>query len=163
MLQTVPAIVTIEATDSPGTPIACVLDGAAEGGYVCDADQILGVNATIRVDKDGFDSAVRSAEVLANQIQDLEVHLSVEGGPTGVWSECVGVGEFESCAAVCDNQMLACAVTSCATEQPQWPVATLETFASPECLDTLEVPASGCGDPLPLAEAVVSMRCCCAG
>ncbi|PRQ03938.1 hypothetical protein [Enhygromyxa salina] len=164
MLQAVAAIVTIEADDGTGSPIACELDDAPEGGYVCDAAQLPGPSATLRVDRDGFDGAVRVAEILPNQIQALDVHLVVEGGPTGAWSACVGAAEFDSCAVVCEQQQLGCAVTSCPTDQPQWPVATLETFSSVECADPLESLleslASSC-ESMPLSPDVASLRCCC--
>lgn len=167
MLQSIPAIVTIEASDGSGPALACELDGAPEGGYVCDAGLLAGIYATIRVDKDGFEGTVRNPEILTNQIHELDVHLSVEGGPTGVWSACVAPGEFDSCAALCEGQMTSCAVTSCATEQVEWPIATLETFTSLECVDPLEAlveaPASSCDELLPVNPDVLSLRCCCAG
>ncbi|KIG17799.1 hypothetical protein DB30_02832 [Enhygromyxa salina] len=161
MLQAVPAIVTIEEADGTGTPSACMLDGAPEGGYVCDAAPLIGMDALIRVDRDGFDSALRAAAILTNQIQPLDVHLSVEGGPTGTWSACVAAGEFDSCAVVCEAQMLGCVVTSCATDQPEWPIATVETFSSLECTDLRESLASSCEEQLPLTPHVASLRCCC--
>src|SRR5690606_22161727 len=132
MLQDLPAIVTIELDGVTASP--CELDGAAEGGYLCDAGVLAAdSSATIRVDKDGFDSAVRHPVVVFNQIVPLEVHLAVEGGPTGSWSACTAVGEFETCADLCATVQSSCVVTSCATEDPEWPVASYQTFTDAEC------------------------------
>lgn len=161
MLQSVPAIVTIAASDGASPAVACMLDGAPEGGYVCDAEPLAGADALIRVDRDGFESTVRNPEILPYQIQPLDVHLAVEGGPTGEWSACVGAGDFDSCAALCEAQMLSCAVTSCASDQVEAPIATFETFASLECADALEAQASSCDELLPVSPDVVSLRCCC--
>src|SRR5690606_33385157 len=59
MLQDLAAIVTIEVDGITASP--CELDGAPEGGYVCDAGWLpADSTATIRVEKDGFDTAVRA-------------------------------------------------------------------------------------------------------
>jgi len=158
MLQDVAAIVTIEA--GGGQPAPCALDDAPEGGYVCDAEGLPGATATIRVNKDGFDGAVRNPPIASFQIVPLEVHLSGEGGPTGSWSGCAAVGEFASCAELCAAEDGVCAVTACATGQDEWPVATFEGSIGPDCAEPLEWVAASCEAPLPLA-GLESLRCCC--
>lgn len=160
MLQAVAAIVTIEA---PGAnPVACLLDAAPEGGYVCDAEPLPGAIATIRVAKDGFELAVRNPQIVAFNIPPLDVHLSVEGGSSGSWSACVTLDEgFESCAELCAAEALVCAVTACATEQAEWPLASLQTFTGPDCGELLESLATSCGEPVPSPGLAGSLRCCC--
>lgn len=161
MLQDLPAVVTIDLDGVTSSP--CELDEAAEGGYVCDAGS-LQVNsvATVSVEKDGFISAVRHPTVTFHQIVPLEVHLAVEGGPTGVWSPCVVAGELETCADLCAAFESSCAVTSCATDQEEWPIATYETFADADCTMPIESLAQACESSLSLDGTVGSLHCCCA-
>ena len=160
MLQDLPAIVTIELDGVTAT--ACELDGAPEGGYVCDASGLpADALATIRVDKDGFDTAYRNPVVVYYQIVPLEIHMAVEGGPTGSWSACVAAGDFETCADLCASVQGSCAVTSCATEDPQWPIASYQTFADAECTTQIEDLAQACESPLPVAGTIAALRCCC--
>jgi hypothetical protein len=162
MALDVPAIVTIELDGI--TPSSCELDDAVEGGYVCDAGVLPdGGTATIYVEKDGFDMAVRHPQVLFNQIAPLEVHLAVEGGPTGVWSECHSAGGFGSCADLCETFVSSCLATACATDDPEWPIATYQTFADAECTTLVESVPAACETPLPAEGTVPGMRCCCTG
>lgn len=161
MLQDVAGVVTIDLGGP--TPLACELDDV-EGGYVCDADSLASHSiATITVDKDGFASAVRHPQVPFNQIVPLEVHLAVEGGPTGVWSECQAIGEFGTCEQLCGALQSSCAAASCATADPEWPVASYETFADPECTTPIDSVVASCESELPLTGSSVALRCCCAG
>ena len=158
MLQDVSAVVTLEVDGF--SPSTCALD-PVEGGYVCDATgSANGSPALIRVERDGFELASRLAEVVWFQIVPFEVHLAVAGGPTGTWSPCTPVGSFATCDEVCASVTSSCAVTSCATDQPQWPIATTETFADAECLARIESLADACETPLPVA-GPVALRCCC--
>jgi hypothetical protein len=162
MLQDLPAIVTIEIDGI--TPEPCELDGAAEGGYLCDASELpAGGIATIVVEKDGFASATRNAQLVFGQITALEVHLAIEGGPTGVWSECQAAGQFTTCADLCATFQGSCAVTSCATGDVEWPIATYETFTDVECTTSFERIAAACESELPFSGSTVALRCCCAG
>jgi hypothetical protein len=158
MLQDVPAIVTIEGLD--GLPDPCVLDGSPEEGYLCDATGFPSGLVGITVERDGFETAVRHPELIAESIETLDVHLVVAGGPPGTWSACVPAGMFETCGDVCTNEMRTCAVTSCATGQDEWPVASYEVYEAPECVTQLESFAATCDDPLPV-DGVGSLRCCC--
>jgi hypothetical protein len=161
MLQDLPAVVTIDLDGV--TPLPCELDQAAEGGYVCDAGSLSPNSvATVSVAKDGFESAARHPTVVFNQIIALEVHLAVEGGPTGVWGPCVVAGEFETCADLCGAYQSSCAVTSCATDQAEWPIATYETFADADCTTPVESVALACESSLPVGGTVGSLHCCCA-
>jgi hypothetical protein len=161
MLQDVPAIVTMDVDGVSST--ACPLDGAGEGGYICDADELTpGSLTTVRIERDGFEAATRQPEVPFNQIMPLEVHLAVEGGPTGAWSPCASATDFETCDDLCATFVGTCAVTSCATEQPEWPIATVETFADAECSVLVESLTLACDDLLPNAGSNVALRCCCA-
>lgn len=157
MLIDVPAIVTIDLDGVSAT--ACPVD-AIDGGYLCDASDLQdGSLATLEVVRDGFDTALRHPEVQFAQIVDLEVHLAVEGGPSGVWSECTPALDWDSCDAVCAaNFMDACSPTSCSTDDPEWPLASFETYTDADCLQ-LEASAVTC-DAVPGAQAV-SARCCC--
>ncbi len=161
MRKEVPAIVTIELDGI--SPAACELDGDAAGGYLCDADELQnGSLATIMVERDGFDMAIRHPEVPFNQIIPLEVHLAVEGGPTGSWSPCTVAGEFETCDDLCGTFAGTCAVTSCATDDPEWPLASMQTFLDSECVEQVESLASACEEPLLGAAVTAGLRCCCA-
>ena len=160
MLQAVPAIVTI-ASDGVSSS-ACELD-PPDGGYVCDAGGMQsGSLATIEIERDGFEMAVRHPEVPFNQIIALDVHLAVAGGPTGEWSPCAIAGDFASCEDLCATFVGSCQVTSCATDQPEWPLATYETFTDAECGAPVESVALACDGELPAAGVVGSLRCCCA-
>jgi hypothetical protein len=160
MLQDLSAVVTIEIDGFTATP--CQLDQAPEGGYVCDAGT-LAVNslATVQIDRDGFESAVRHPTVVFNQIVALEVHLAVEGGPTGQWSPCTIADEFETCADLCATLEGSCVVTSCATEQDEWPIATYETFSDQACTTPIDSLALACESSLPSSNTAGSLRCCC--
>jgi hypothetical protein len=126
---------------------------------VCDATALPGGPVTVLIERDGFDMAVRHPELVPQQIVPLEVHLSPAGGATGTWSSCVAADAFLTCGDVCTNEMLACAVASCATEQEEWPIATLATFSDAECGIGFENLVSACNEPLPAA--VSALRCCC--
>jgi hypothetical protein len=161
MLQDLSAVVTIDLDGL--TPSPCELDGAAEGGYLCDAGVLpAGASATILIEKDGFDSAVRHPQVVFGSITPLEVHLAIEGGPPGVWSACHPAGDFGSCTDLCATFGGSCVVTSCATGQEEWPLATFETFADAECTMLVESVALACENELPIAGTVAGLRCCCA-
>lgn len=161
MLQDVPAIVTIDVDGVSSDP--CPLDDAAEGGYLCDADALPPDSlATIQIERDGFDMAVRHPEVPFNQIVPLEVHLAVEGGPTGSWSPCTAAGEFETCDDLCATFVGSCVVTSCATDDPEWPLATYQSFADAECTTLGESVVDACDNSLPDSGSVAALRCCCA-
>lgn len=155
LLQDVPAIVTVERD---AMQLECPLDGG--GGYVCDATAMPAGPVTITVERDGFDTAVRHPELVPEQIPTLEVHLSPAGGPTGTWSSCVAADAFLTCGDVCSNEMLGCVVASCATDQEEWPIATLATFSDGECVATYENLVSTCSDALPVGPAE-AVRCCC--
>ena len=160
MLVDVPAVVTIEENQ---VLQECPLDDV-DGGYLCDADALAGTFATIKVERDGFDPAVRNPEIETNQLVELDVHLNFEGGSTGTWSACVAAGEFETCDALCGNEMLVCTVADCDTEDLEWPLATRQDFAAEDCLDEpIESFAEACDVTLPeVGGTVASVRCCCA-
>jgi hypothetical protein len=159
MLQDVPAIVTIEIDGM--TPETCELDGALEGGYLCDASSLPASGiATVVVEKDGFAGAVRHPQLSYGQIIALDVHLAIEGGPTGVWSDCQPAGQFTNCVELCGVVEGSCAVTSCATSNPESPIATYESFADAECITPAQQGAIACEDNLPFSDA--AQRCCCA-
>ena len=158
MLEPIPAIVTIEVDQDP---VTCELDGDPQGGYICDAGGVMDLQATIRVDRNGFETAVRHPEISPNSISEFDIHLAVEGGPTGVWSECTPAAGVTSCDVVCEAQMSTCEVVGCDTTQDEWPLATVQTFDDLECLVELENLVPTC-EELPITEAVKAMRCCCA-
>lgn len=154
LLQDLPAIVTL---DVEGEPMPCPVD-AVEGGYLCDTGEAPGPLALIRVARDGFALATRTPE-LPDTLVPLDVHLYVEGGPSGVWSECVAAAEFSSCTEVCEAQMLGCSPASCATQDPLEPVATLLAWADPACVEPMGAAVTSCEDAL--SPAAGSVQCCC--
>jgi hypothetical protein len=161
MLQDLSAIVTIDLDGV--TPLPCEIDGAPEGGYLCDASQLpAGGIATIVIEKDGFASAVRHPQLVYGQVTALDVHVAVEGGPSGIWSACHVAGDFSTCADLCATFQSSCVVTSCATADAEWPISTYETFADAECTTPVESVALACENELPLAGTVAALRCCCA-
>jgi hypothetical protein len=153
----VPAVVTVERD---AVQYECPLDAAPEGGYVCDATAMPAGPVTLTIERDGFDMAVRHPDLVPEVIVPIDVHLSPAGGPTGMWSSCVAADAFLTCGDVCSNEMLACSVASCATEQEEFPVATLATFSDDGCVTSSENIASTCNDALPVAPAPF-LRCCC--
>jgi hypothetical protein len=159
MLAPVQAIVTLEPG---GQPVQCPPD-ADVGGYLCDINGIPGATVLLRVDRDGFETALREPAIVQNPAESIEVHLSPEGGPTGTWSECSAVDTHASCADVCAAEGRVCSATSCATGDGSWPVATLESFAAAGCSGApLEAAAAACGDALPVGgSGAESLRCCC--
>lgn len=162
MLQDVPAIVTLDV-DGPSAlacPPADAQTGA--GGYLCDADELdHGSVATILVERDGFEPATRTLEVPFNQIVAVDVHLAVEGGPSGSLSACTPAGAFESCAELCEASTSSCLVTACVGTLPDAPIVSFETYADAECLEPLAGEALTCASALPDSGSVVSVRCCC--
>lgn len=160
LLQDVPAIVTVERE---AVAYECPLDEGPEGGYVCDATAQPAGPVRITVERDGFDTAVRQPQLMPGQIPSLEVHLAPAGGATGTWSDCVSAAAFLTCGDVCSNQMLGCAVASCATGQEEWPIATLASFSDGECVATIENLVSTCSDPLSAVAPAEAVRCCCTG
>jgi hypothetical protein len=156
LLLDVPAVVTL---DLDGTPEPCPYDDVG-GGYVCDATGFNGGPLTLMVERDGFDTAIRHPYFYAGVIEEVLVHLSPLGGPTGVWSACLPAGAFATCGDVCVDQMGMCVPASCATADPESPIATLETYLDAECGTAIENQATTCDTPLPIAPAG-SLRCCC--
>lgn len=155
LLMDVPAVVTVERG---GPPEVCPLDENL-GGYVCDATAVAST-VTITVERDGFDPAVRNPVITPEQIVDFDVHLSPTGGPTGMWSGCVAAGQFQTCGDVCTDQMLECVVASCGVDNPEAPIATVQTFQDGECMVPLDGYVTTCNEALPIA-AGPSLRCCC--
>jgi hypothetical protein len=159
LLQDVPAVVTVERE---AVQYECPLDDGPEGGYVCDATAQPAGPVTITVERDGFDTAIRNPELVPETIVPLEVHLAPAGGATGTWSSCVAANAFLTCGDVCANEMLGCAVASCATGQEEWPIATLTSFSDGECVATVENLVFTCDDPLSAVSPAEAVRCCCA-
>jgi hypothetical protein len=157
LLQDVPAVVTVERD---AVQYECPLDPASEGGYICDATALPAGPVTLTIERDGFDVAVRHPDLVPEVIVPIDIHLSPAGGPTGTWSACVPADGFLTCGDVCSNEMLACAVVSCATQQEEFPIATLATFGDAECVVGSENIASNCSEALPVAPAI-ALRCCC--
>ena len=157
LLIDVPAVVTVERE---AVQYECPLDPGPDGGYVCDATAQPAGPVTITIQRDGFDMAVRHPELVPYSIVPLDVHLAPAGGPTGTWSSCVAAGAFLTCGDVCTNEMLGCVVASCATDQAEFPIASLATFSDAECLVSAENLTPTCSDALPAAPAL-AMKCCC--
>jgi hypothetical protein len=157
-LHDVPAVVTVEVEQMPK---GCPAD-AVDGGYLCDTSEIGDDSVTINVKHDGFDPAVRHPMISPGQLVPLDVHLAAAGGPAGTWSDCVAAGSVEDCHEVCQLAEGQCVAASCATDDPEWPLATHETFDDADCASTpLDSLAAACGEPLPAETDVVALRCCC--
>lgn len=169
MLQDVPAIVTVEVAAEAEDVVAedvvaepCAVDEVL-GGYVCDTSVFVAEMATVRVERDGFEPASRLLSITPAAVEPVEVHLVVEGGVSGVWSACGAAAAFDTCDAMCAAQALVCTPAPCASEDATLPVATLETFAGPDCLGPPQAVAVACVDDLTaLPRGVLSLRCCCA-
>jgi hypothetical protein len=58
-----------------------------------------------------------------------------------------------------------CVPASCDTADPEWPLATFQSFGTADCSDdSLEDAAVACDTELPDASGdALSLRCCCAG
>jgi hypothetical protein len=82
MLQDVQAVVTMVA-EGGNEAVPCPADTLQAGGYLCDTGPLFAAGGvSIWVERDGFEPAQRDAVIQALTVQVLEVHLSVEGGPT---------------------------------------------------------------------------------
>jgi hypothetical protein len=156
-LVDVDAVVTVEEAADPQS---CAPD-AMDGGYLCDTEDFAGAMAVVRVERDGFEPAMRTVEVVAGSIETLNVELLPEGGGAGQWSECVVATDFESCAAACDSTQLVCAPASCSTGSEDEPVATAVVFESPDCMgEPSQSVVAGCDEPNP-TDAMSWVQCCC--
>ncbi len=161
MLQELPAIVTVAQADAQAE--ACPAD--ASGGYLCDTSDLRGSRATIQVERDGFEPARREPMIVAGQLEELEVHLDIEGGSIAGWSACMPLGDVDSCTSLCASEQQTCAATSCATDDPQWPLATHRIFVDVDCV-VASVPGAAAACDESLAEATkdgMAIQCCCDG
>ena len=164
LTQDVTAVVTVEGDGV--VPEACELDGDPSGGYVCDAGEVVGSTVTIRVEREGFEAAVRMPEIQPGQIFPLVVHLNIEGFVPGSWSMCAPIGTFETCYDMCNNELRVCQAGGCETGDPDWPIATAAYYAKPDCSDLkpVETPVLLCEDELPLEPGEINaIACCCEG
>jgi hypothetical protein len=157
----VSAVVSYEANGV--VPETCMLD--EQGGYLCDVGDFPGPTVTIRVERSGFEPAVRQVEIQPYQVLPLDVHLLPEGAGFGAWSECAEVSLHESCATVCETFVLgSCYVAGCETNDPQDPNATMQTFSDADCSTVpLENVVDVCEQDLPEPGQTVAVRCCCTG
>ena len=158
-LQDVQAVVTIEPDLNPQL---CPPD-PVEGGYLCAVDSIVSATALLRVERDGFETALREPTIVQNAVERLDVHLAPQGGAPGTWSNCAAVGTHTTCDDLCQAQAQSCSPAGCATGNGDWPLATAEGFADPACSSpALESTATPCDDPLPVGGGgVEAVRCCC--
>ena len=117
--------------------------------------------ADVVVVRDGFDTTVQLVEYEPEGIIPVEVHLAVEGGPPGAWSECTPTDQFTTCDELCGAAGLACLVTSCASGFDKTPIATFETFAGSDCLVAETAETLACDATLPDSTTTPALRCCC--
>lgn len=163
MLQDVQAVVTMVA-DGEDEAVPCPADTLEAGGYLCDTGPLSAANeVTIWVERDGFEPAQRDAVIEALTLQSLEVHLSIEGGPTGLWSDCTSLDTFATCADVCAAGEMVCAPASCAVGEDSDALATSRVFGDLECSDDGQFAATqACNAELPEPDMEVqAVRCCC--
>ncbi|MGH1347764.1 MAG: hypothetical protein ACRBN8_39785 [Nannocystales bacterium] len=163
MLQDVQAVVTMVA-EGEEEAIPCPADTLVAGGYLCDTSPLFTADeVTIWVERDGFEPAQRAASIEALTLQLLEVHLSVEGGPTGVWSDCTSLDTFASCADVCAAAEMVCVPASCAVGEDSDALATSWAFGALDCTDEgLLAPTQSCNEELPEPSMdAQAVRCCC--
>lgn len=163
MLQDVQAVVTMLA-EGAEEAVPCPADTLQAGGYLCDTSPLSTADeVTIWVERDGFEPAQRDATIEPLTLQSLEVHLSIEGGPTGVWSDCTSLDLFATCADVCAAGEMVCAPASCAVGEDSDALATSRVFGDLECGGDGEFAATqSCNAELPEPDMdVQAVRCCC--
>ncbi|GEM_PF-2669202 len=166
-LEALSAVVTITHTGQE--PIGCLAAEDDLGGYFCSTLFPLGFPVEIIVQRDGFETALRTPTAEPNELITLDVHLVELGGPTGTWSACLPVDEGEgegpeSCAVVCEAQDAGvCLVTACESQDEVEPVATYELYEDLECATSPMVSAPlSCESGLSeLEPTVLALRCCC--
>jgi hypothetical protein len=156
-LQDIDAIVTLQ--DGTDEPVACAAE-ASGVGYLCDASGVVSTSVELHVERDGFEPATVTADVVPDTIEERTIHLVPAGGPTAMWSGCVADSDFESCDAACGSTQLTCAPASCASNEPAEPYATLMRFDSPDCMGTPSPEAVACDAPAEL-DGVSWLQCCC--
>jgi len=163
MLQDVQAVVTMVA-EGEDDAAPCPADTLEAGGYLCDTGPLFPADeVTIWVERDGFEPAQRSASVDALTLQVLDVHLSIEGGPTGLWSDCTSLDTFATCADVCAAGEMVCVPASCAVSEDSDALATSRVFGDLDCGQDGQLAATqSCNAELPEPDAEVqAVRCCC--
>lgn len=163
MLQDVQAVVTMVA-EGEEEAVPCPADTLDAGGYLCDTEPLSSVDeVTIRVERDGFEPAQRVASIEGLTVQLLEVHLSVEGGPTGFWSDCTSLEAFATCADVCAAGEMVCIPASCAIDEDTDALATSRVFADLDCSEDGQLTETqSCNAELPQPdEEFQAVRCCC--
>jgi hypothetical protein len=158
-LVDVSAVVSVEDAVA-GVPTSCPLDG--QGSYFCDTIDLAASDVIVRVERDGFEPEVRGLARPYGYIDMLDVHLVPVGGPLGVWSACVVRDAYPDCDGVCGAETKTCLPTSCATEDPNAPVATELGYEGLECAGLpTRVEEQPCSSSHPAA-FTDSVRCCCA-
>ncbi|MBV1861301.1 MAG: hypothetical protein KUG77_22980 [Nannocystaceae bacterium] len=163
MLQDVQAVVTMLVEGDEET-VPCPADTLEAGGYLCDTGPLSPADAvTIWVERDGFEPAQRAASIEPLTIQPLEVHLSIEGGPTGIWSDCTSLDTFATCADVCAAGEMVCVPASCVVEEDSDALATARVFGELDCTGEGQLAATqSCNDEFPEPDMEVqAVRCCC--
>jgi hypothetical protein len=158
-LVDVSAVVSVETADA-GVPTSCLLDGP--GSYFCDTIDLVASDLIVRVERDGFEAQARVLAHPYGYIDTLDVHLVPVGGPLGVWSACVVPDAYPAgCDEVCGAETKTCVPTSCATDDPNEPIATELGYEGSECAglpSRIEAQACSSGHPAAFTDSV---RCCC--
>jgi hypothetical protein len=157
-LVDVSAVVSVEPADV-AMPTSCSLD--AQGGYFCNTIDLAASDLIVRVERDGFEPEARALQRPYGYVDTLDAHLVPVGGPLGVWSACVGSDAYANCDEVCGAETKTCLATSCATEDPNEPIATELGYEGLECAGVpSRVEAQACSSSHPAA-FTDSVRCCC--
>jgi len=162
LLVDVSAVVTIEAQGGDA-PTGCPPATDGEGGYLCDTLALVASTVVVRVERDGFEPIAHEQNRPQGYVDTLEVELVPVGGPLGTWSDCVLRDAFANCDEVCGAQSLTCLPTSCASDDPDVPIATVLGFEGSACVEPasrVEAQACASGPPAAFTD---SLRCCCAG
>lgn len=161
MLQSVQAIVTINVDMMQ---VQCPPDDD-DGGYLCDISSVDENTVLVRVELDGFETALQEPTIEQDVIQSIDVHLVPLGGALGIWSACTLVDLYESCTELCAAQGDDCSPVACDSSGGASQVVTMESFATQDCSgDPLESQAQSCSLSLPLnGGSDEAIRCCCSG
>ncbi|MFV8753279.1 hypothetical protein ACNOYE_22245 [Nannocystaceae bacterium ST9] len=161
-LVDVAAVVSVEAQGG-GTPTSCPAELGIEGGYLCDTTTLGASTVIVRVERDGFEPyAIETASPIG-YVDSIAAHLVPVGGPLGTWSACLLRDAYANCDEVCAAEAKTCVATSCASEDPSEPIATVLGYEGTQCAGApsrVEAQACSSGPPAAFTD---SLRCCCAG
>ncbi|MCA9697382.1 MAG: hypothetical protein KC431_07645 [Myxococcales bacterium] len=161
--QLIPVSAVVSVEEPAEDPQACGPGGDSLDSYYCDTLNLSASELVVRVERDGYEPVAAIVERPNGYVDVLDVHLVPVGGPVGVWSACVLRDDYPDCDEVCGAEGLVCIETSCATDDPDKPIATVVGFESTDCSgEPSRIEAQACTSAQPAA-FTDSLRCCCQG